>query len=164
MLPGLYLIHTSRPMQSDLLSGVRITSERQFICFCPPPVSAGTVGFRNPFKNIWFAQHNFQNFNCYFFSSIWDSYFRIVAHVKLYCVHTRVFFLFSSLLKSPGLAVRQLTRFRFNKKFGNGLCVRLVQIITLLASLQLTFYCLVLQKISQTFLLFSAIFLKSIKV
>lgn len=137
VLPGLCLNQTSRPKQSDLLSGARITSERQFICVCPAPVSAGTVSFRNPIENIWFAQHNFQNFNCYFFSNIWDRVILGLLPMWNCTVFTRVLFLVFQLAENPGLAVRQLTHFQFNKKpWKWPLCQVSLNYNFLLASLQ----------------------------
>lgn len=153
MLPVLCLNQISRLKQSDLLSGAKITSERQFICFCPPPVSAGAVSFRNHVKNIWFAQHNFQNFNCYFFSSIWHRVVLGLLPMWNCTMFTRVLLLIFQLAEKSWPCSKAADSLRFNENVWKWpLCQVSPNYNSLLASLQLTLYCLVLPKVSQTFL------------
>lgn len=98
----------------------------------PPPVSAGTVSSRNPIKasvlrNVISRTPTSLSFPVSEIELFWD-----------YCLCETVpcsqeyFLLFSSVLKNPGLAVGQLTLVSgATTKLGNGLRVRLVQIITL---------------------------------
>lgn len=129
---GICLSQISILTQPSLFSGAEITYKRQFMCFFFPIVSAGTLRFRNPIKVSVLQNVISRNLSSISFP---------VSEIELfwdYCLCEAVpcsreyFLLFSSLLENSDLAARQLTPIScVTTELGNGLRVRLVQIITL---------------------------------